>query len=103
MIYPTIFQAVVTLGAEKDITAVHGNSYEGIKWINEPTFTEEEVENELQRLITVYHRNSYKQLRAQEYPDFKDYLDGIVKGDAEQIQAYIDACLAVKEKYPKPS
>jgi len=44
---------------------------------------------------------AYKELRAKEYPDFKDYLDGIVKNDKAQIQAYIDACLAVKEKYPK--
>jgi hypothetical protein len=45
---------------------------------------------------------SYKAQRAAEYPDFRDYLDGIVKGDTEQIQAYIDACLAIKDKYPKP-
>jgi hypothetical protein len=30
-----------------------------------------------------------------------DYLDAIVKGDEQQKQAYIDACLAVKAKYPK--
>jgi hypothetical protein len=46
--------------------------------------------------------NGYKEKRAAEYPDFKDYLDGVVKGDQAQIQAYIDACLAVKAKYPKP-
>lgn len=40
--------------------------------------------------------------RANEYPPMADYLDGIVKGDQAQIQAYIDACLAVKTKYPKP-
>lgn len=40
--------------------------------------------------------------RANEYPPMADYLDGIVKGDQAQIQAYIDACLAVKAKYPKP-
>ena len=44
---------------------------------------------------------AYKEIRAKEYPDFKDYLDGIVKNDQAQIQVYIDACLAVKEKYPK--
>jgi hypothetical protein len=44
---------------------------------------------------------AYKALRAQEYPDFRDYLDGIVKGDQAQIQAYIDACNAIKAKYPK--
>lgn len=40
--------------------------------------------------------------RAAEYPPMADYLDGIVKGDQSQVQAYIDACLAVKAKYPKP-
>ena len=46
--------------------------------------------------------NAYKYNRAKEYPPITDYLDGIVKGDTEQVQAYIDACLAVKAKYPKP-
>ena len=44
---------------------------------------------------------AYKELRAREYPPITDYIDGIVKGDNAQVQAYIDACLAVKEKYPK--
>ena len=44
---------------------------------------------------------AYKTKRAAEYPSFIDYLDGIVKGDQAQIQTYIDACKAVKAKYPK--
>jgi hypothetical protein len=40
--------------------------------------------------------------RAAEYPSVNDYLDGIVKGDQAQIDAYIAACQAVKAKYPKP-
>jgi hypothetical protein len=44
---------------------------------------------------------AYKAKRAAEYPPYTDYLDGIVKGDNAQVQAYIDACLAVKTKYPK--
>lgn len=43
----------------------------------------------------------HEQRRA-EYPPEADYLDGIVKGDVAQQQAYIAACLAVKAKYPKP-
>ncbi|NCX94443.1 MAG: hypothetical protein EBX40_07185 [Gammaproteobacteria bacterium] len=31
----------------------------------------------------------YKSKRAAEYPDFRDYLDGIVKGDQSQMDAYI--------------
>jgi hypothetical protein len=46
-------------------------------------------------------RTKYQRDRAAEYPPMADYLDGIVKGDQAQVQAYIDACLAVKAKYPK--
>jgi len=51
--------------------------------------------NEVERL------NLVKANRAKEYPDFKEYLDGVVKGDDAQIQKYINDCLAVKAKYPK--
>ncbi len=51
--------------------------------------------NEVERL------NLVKSNRAKEYPDFKEYLDGIVKGDDAQVQKYINDCLAVKAKYPK--
>ena len=44
---------------------------------------------------------AYIAKRQAEYPPMADYLDAIVKGDTAQQQAYIDACLAVKAKYPK--
>jgi hypothetical protein len=44
---------------------------------------------------------TYAQKRAAEYPSMADYLDGIVKGDQAQVDAYVAACLAVKAKYPK--
>jgi hypothetical protein len=44
---------------------------------------------------------TYQELRAAAYPPFSDYLDGIVKGSAEQVKEYVDACLAVKERFPK--
>lgn len=48
-----------------------------------------------------FNAMSYADKRRAEYPPMTDYLDGIVKGDQAQVQAYIDACLAVKAKYPK--
>lgn len=48
------------------------------------------------------HLDRIRAARAEEYPPMSDYLDGVVKGDQAQIQQYIDACLAVKAKYPKP-
>lgn len=49
-----------------------------------------------------FSKTQYQRDRVAEYPPMADYLDGIVKGDQAQVQAYIAACLAVKEKYPKP-
>jgi hypothetical protein len=67
--------------------------------IAQPTIAQlnalESQANEVERL------NLIKANRANEYPDFKEYLDGIVKGDQAQIDKYIADCLAVKAKYPK--
>ena len=88
---------------------LRGNVYEGLEWLEKPVWeggqskpTKEEVDAEIIRLQQEWDNKEYQRLRAAEYPDFKDYLDGIVKNDQEQIQTYIDACLAVKAKYPKP-
>ena len=34
----------------------------------------------------------WRKIRAKEYPPITDYLDGVVKGDQAQIDAYIAAC-----------
>jgi hypothetical protein len=44
---------------------------------------------------------TYAQKRVAEYPPMTDYIDGIVKGDQAQVDAYVAACMAVKAKYPK--
>lgn len=49
-----------------------------------------------------YEQELVRYNRSHEYPPITDYIDGIVKGDEAQVQAYIDACLNVKAKYPKP-
>ena len=46
---------------------------------------------------------TYAESRALEYPSYKEYIDGVVKGDQAQIDKYIADCLAVKAKYPKPT
>ena len=61
-----------------------------------------EIVCEKNRLQAEWDSKEYQRLRAKEYPPVTDYLDAIVKGDLAQQQAYIDACLAVKDKYPKP-
>jgi hypothetical protein len=50
---------------------------------------------------TEFDKLTYAEKRLAEYPPVTDYLDGVVKGDQAQIDAYIAACQAVKAKYPK--
>ena len=40
-------------------------------------------------------------LRKNAYPPMANYLDAIVKNDNEALQTYLNACLAVKQKYTK--
>ena len=84
--------------------SMNNEDYSTLEWFSAdiPKPTEEELIEECERLQAEYKAKEYQRLRAAEYPDFKEYLDGIVKGDTDQIQAYIDSCIAVKEKYPKP-
>lgn len=88
-------------GAQWTLT---GDGYEGLVWLSDDKEqpAEESVYLEIARLQEEYDLLAYQRNRSLEYPNFLDYIDGIVKGDQEQIDAYIAACLAVKEKYPKP-
>lgn len=83
---------------------LNGDSYDGLEWLDEIQTkpTEAEVNAEIARLEAECKATEYQRQRAAEYPPMSDYLDGVVKGDQAQVQAYIDACLAVKAKYPKP-
>jgi hypothetical protein len=61
-----------------------------------------EVSYDLAAVQTYIDNHAYIGKRQAEYPPYSDYLDGVVKNDQEQIDAYIAACQAVKTKYPKP-
>jgi tRNA A37 N6-isopentenylltransferase MiaA len=63
--------------------------------------TDAEITAEVARLQAEYEAKEYQRKRAAEYPPMADYLDGVVKGNQAQIDAYVAACLTVKAKYPK--
>jgi hypothetical protein len=82
--------------------SVNADDINQITWHNGTTpIPANEIIAKQQELIAEYESKQYKRDRSKEYPDFKDYLDGIVKGDQAQIDKYIADCLAVKAKYPK--
>jgi len=100
----TISDAISSLLPDAEFV-VENDNYDTIRWIkNKPLVcpSKGEVLTEVERLKLEHQRTEYQRLRVAEYPDMKEYLDGVVKGDQQQIQAYIDACLSVKAKYPKP-
>jgi hypothetical protein len=80
-----------------------GEDFSGLEWLDtdQEMPTEEECIAEMKRLQAEYDALEYQRLRAPEYPPIIDYIDGVVKGDHDQIEAYIAACQAVKAKYPK--
>ncbi len=78
-----------------------------LHWIDDASFAHYlptgsvEITDEEAEALRPVHTPTYAELRVAEYPDYRDYLDGVVKGDQAQIDAYIAACQAVKNKYPK--
>jgi hypothetical protein len=82
--------------------SVNDEDINQITWLNgTQPIPANEILAKQQELIAEYNTNQYQRDRAKEYPDFKEYLDGIVKGDQAQIDKYIADCLAIKAKYPK--
>ena len=61
--------------------------------------------------VETYVEPDYRSKRAAEYPDFREYLDAVVKISSEdetmaaagktQLQTYCRLCLEIKQKYPK--
>jgi len=97
----TIIKSILAINPTAQVSVI-GDDINQITWHNGTTpIPANEILAKQQELITEYNSNQYQRDRAKEYPDFKEYLDGIVKGDQSQIDKYIADCLAVKAKYPK--
>jgi hypothetical protein len=96
-----IIKSILAINPNASVS-VNAEDINQITWLNGTTpIPANEILAKQQELIAEYNSNQYQRDRAKEYPDFKEYLDGIVKGDQAQIDKYIADCLAVKAKYPK--
>ena len=96
-----IIKAILAINNKAEVS-VNAEDINQITWHNGTTpIPANEILAKQQELIAEYESNQYQRDRSKEYPDFKEYLDGIVKGDQQQIDKYIADCLAVKAKYPK--
>jgi len=94
-------KAIKAINSSAQFT-INAEDINQITWVNGTTpIPANQILAKQQELIAEYNSNQYQRDRAKEYPDFKEYLDGIVKGDQAQIDKYIADCLAIKAKYPK--
>lgn len=101
---PSIVDALHRLRPNAQWTLRGDFTYACLEWQDESVTkpSEAEVTAAMAAVDAEYERNEYQRQRAAEYPPIEDYIDGVVKGDQAQIQAYIDTCLMIKRKYPKP-
>ena len=98
-----IIETILKINPNAQVS-ISGDDINSIVWENGTTpIPIEEIKIKVLEVQAEYDAQQYQRDRAKEYPDFKDYLDGIVKGDTAQVQKYINDCLAVKAKYPKES
>ena len=82
--------------------SILGEDYEALQWSNEndlPPPTEEEVNQEIERLQQVYNNNQYQRDRKAEYPSIEEQLDTLYHQGYDGWKVSIDE---VKNKYPKP-
>ena len=82
--------------------ALDGEDYENLWWSDEndlPPPTEEEINQEIEKLKLEYQNNQYQRDRAKEYPSIEDQLDTLYHQGYDGWKAMVDE---VKNKYPKP-
>lgn len=60
--------------------------------------------------MKITHTRDYREARQESYPPVGDQLDALFKYFAAnpedvpaELQAWVDACMAVKNRFPKPS
>lgn len=97
-------KALVFEGKVVDIAEQEFDVHESMQWVDAPNGVSVGHSYDGSEFTAPLSQpaRTYAELRAKEYPPITGYLDGVVKGDQAQIDAYIAACQAVKLKYPKP-
>lgn len=77
----------------------------GFTWLEDDEFiTKELLDREMHRLQADYESRDYQRKRSSAYPPLANLADALYhqsKGDDTKMEAYLAACEAVKQKYPK--
>ena len=89
-------QAILNLVPNAEINILDDK----IEWINPSTspVTEDQIQNEFNRLQQEYNKNEYQRMRDKEYPSFAEQFDLLYHGGYDAWKQVIQQ---VKDKYPK--
>ena len=79
-------------------------TYNNINWLdeNQTKPLEQEINNEIQKIIKEQELTEYQHQRAAEYPSIQQQLDMQYWDSVNGTTTWQDAINAVKAKYPKP-
>lgn len=88
------------------VWSLNGGTYSGLTWLDTETIqpTEEEISAEIELIKAELAATQYQRDRRSEYPGWEVLADALYwqsKGDNTKMTAYVAACDAVKERYPK--
>jgi len=84
------------------------NDYDTLVWNEEVSASEKPSKEELDRLISKLegaYSNVFREKRKEEYPPLSEFADAyywLQEGDDTKMNAYIEKCKEVKNKWPKP-
>ncbi len=103
---PVMFDAILSLRPNSKF-ATYGDDYSKTVWFvgedNKPT--QQEVDEELNRLISEYESKEYQRLRLPQYPSITDQLDmlwhAIDSGTLNKTSDFYTTIKAVKDAFPK--
>lgn len=92
------YEDVDVLQTEEKVNEVTGEKNTWVLLKAEYTVEVVDLDNDYDYLLSECHKK-----RREEYPPVGEYLDAVVKGDEAQVSLYVQKCLEVKAKYPKPN
>jgi len=86
--------------------ALGGDNYVDLKWLDsaQQKPTEEEINNEIARLVQAREDNSYRNKRKKEYPPLEDVIVALAEreeGRPEMWESVAALRESVRNKYPK--
>jgi hypothetical protein len=99
----SISEAIISLGGSyADFTRIVGNTYDGIDWVDGPTFTQEEVEAEYQRLLQADEIHQVTENRRIAYQKESDPIFFKAQRGEAELSEWEARVEEIRQRFPYP-